>query len=733
MNSLQTISSKPSDFLIFVLAIQIITIITVVLDIPFARQVIGFLYLTFVPGIIFLKLLKLHNLDFAETILLSVGLSIAFLMFIGLLINELCPLIGILRPLSLGPLLIITSSIVLFMCFLSYMINKEDFNFASELKFSPLILPFVLLPFLSVAGTALVNRFQNNFLLLTMIIAISVLVVLSTLSKKLVPPKLYPLALLMIAIALLFHASLISNYILGNDIHSEYQLFKLTENNSHWDPTGPYANMQLDKLNAMLSITVLPSIYSSILNMEGTWIFKIIYPLVFSLVPLGIYQLYHTQVHKKGTFSKKAAFLSTFFFMANSTFFTEMLGLARQMVAELFYILLFFVLFSKKFNSLNKKICFVIFGAALIMSHYAVSYLFMFLIFLTWLIPFFLKYTMKNFKKSQSVTASLVLLFFIMSFSWYIYVSASGPFQAIVNIGNNVVKNFFPDFFNPEARGQGVLRGLGVTSAFQVSSFWHLIGRISAYATEFLIVIGFITLVIKRKKNAFDQEYFMLSVVNMAMLIMCIILPNVVRWLRMERFYHISLFFLAPLCILGGKNFFRFITNSKARVLGLVLIVLITFFLFQTEFVYEVTGDYSWSVPLSKYRMPLTIYSQGFVDEQDVFGAAWLTKNLYLKHNTLYGDHISRFHVLTSYGMINYLEIETLNNDTMVSADGIIYLGRMNVIHGIMFNYVLGYWNTTEISSILNNMNNIYSNGGCEIYKSIESPTMNMSNIGIAP
>ena len=101
---------------------------TIIFDIPVARQVAGFLYLTLVPGFVILKLLKLKNLCLAETVVFSVGLSIAFLMFIGLFINELCLVTGIWEPLSLGPLMSTINVTVLIMCFLGFLANKEDFN-----------------------------------------------------------------------------------------------------------------------------------------------------------------------------------------------------------------------------------------------------------------------------------------------------------------------------------------------------------------------------------------------------------------------------------------------------------------------------------------------------------------------------------------------------------------------------------------------------------------------------
>lgn len=710
---IQTNNWKSRNFLIIMLVLQFIMYGIVFLNIPIARQVIGFLYLTFIPGIILLRILKLGKLDMAEIILFSVGLSIAFLMLTGLLINELCPLIGVSKPLSQVPLMVILNSLMLLLCFLSYLKDKDfSFSVAENIKLHPLTILLFCLPLLSVIGVLLVNTSPSaNLVLILMIIVISGLVVLITFSKKLVSPKLYPLALLMIAIALLFHTSLISNHINGFDIQYEFYIFKLTKNNSHWNPIISTYIPEYTRINAMLSVTVLPSIYSSMLNLEGTWIFKVIYPLIFSFVPLGLYKLYQPR------FGRKVAFLSTFFFIAHETFFTEILGNTRQIVAELFYVLLFLVLLNnKKMNSLSKSICFIFFSFALVVSHYAISYIFMFIIFFAWLSLFLLK------NKSKSIIASFVALFFTILFSWYIYVSASGPFNAIVNVGNNVYRSIFTQFFNPASRGETVLIGLGMESP---QSFGHLISRIFAYATEFFIVIGFIKLmipIIKRKK-ILCNEYIVIASINMALLGMCIVLPYFARSLNMTRFYHLQLFFLAPLCILGGKTIFGFISNFKTEsyVLGLVLIVLVPFFLFQTSLVYEVTGDDSWSIPLSKYRMGLRPYTRlAFVDEQDVFGAEWLSENIDVERNVpIYSDGPARWHLLGGgYGMIDMDRIEELSNTTTVLNNGIVYLTRTNTFYGITWMGEI-QWEITEFSSIFNNMNTIYSNGGCVIYKNL--------------
>ena len=83
-----------------------------------------------------------------------------------------------------------------------------------------------------------------------------------------------------------------------------------------WNPIFAFPSDQgFGRFNAMLSITILPTVYSNMLGMNPTWVYKIIYPLIFALVPVGLYVLWQPYI------GKKFSFLASFLFMAMSTFY----------------------------------------------------------------------------------------------------------------------------------------------------------------------------------------------------------------------------------------------------------------------------------------------------------------------------------------------------------------------------------------------------------------------------
>ncbi len=713
---------KSREFLLKILGLQLIFYAVVFLNIPVARQVIGFVYLTFVPGIIITKLLKLGSLSWSRRIVFSVGFSIAFLLFVGLLINIIGPSIGISEPLSLIPLLATLSSIVLVLAFLSsYEKDMRHFRgttISIDRKSVLLVVSLSSLPAVAIAGALLMNFKDNNLILLLLLATIPICFGVSVLSKKLTSAKLYTLMVLAIALALLFHSAFVSNYIMGADVQSEYYVFNLTLGSRFWSSTLPqFWDATLNRFNNMLSITILPAIYSSVWDIDPTWVFKILYPLIFSLVPVCLFLMW------KPFTGMKRAFFSVFLFMAQLTFYTEMIGLSRQMIGELFLVLLFITLLSRKMGQFNTNLCFIVFGAALVVSHYSLSYIFLFFIA-------FACASSYVFKRTSRVTVSMVIIFFVMAFSWYIYASNAGSFNSFLSFGDNVISNI-GDFANLSSRSQGVLTGMGLAAS---PTILNTVSRIIAYVTEALIVLGFFSTIAKLTNVRFSSEYIVFSWVSIGILAANVVLPRFAQTLNVERFYHISLFFLAPFFVIGAEFLIGILTDfasnlkfkprqmlnreMRRKPTLLLLVIVVLYFLFQTNLIYVVARSESWSVPLSKQNLdPIVLHvSYGYIDESDVFAVRWLVKSIDFTHTTLFADATSIYNVLTSYGMIYRGDVKEISNTTKITTNGTVYMNHMNVVDGLIVGQAKTS-NTSAIFPILNNMNKVYTNGGSEIYE----------------
>jgi len=708
MTSAPTTNWKLKEFLLPVLFMQSIFYVSVFLNIAIVRQIFGVFYLTFLPGFVILKLLKLDKLNIVETILFSVGSSVVFLMLGGLLVNEFGFLFGISKPLSPTPLMIFLNTIILLCAVLVCLIDGHAKILESKLmKKLPLTLIFLFLPTLSVVGTVYMNIYGNNLLLLLVLTVISLVFIVSVLSKRAFPSNLYPFVVFMIAVSLLYHSSLVSKYVVtfGSDATIEYFLFKNTQSNAYWGSIPTFWGLGYGRINAMLSVTILPTIYSSLLNLDPTWMFKTLFPFLFAFVTLGLYQIWQFFIRKK------YAFIATFLFMAQETFYTEMLGLNRQMIGELFFVLLLLTILNNNMKRSNRVSFFILFSFGLITSHYGLSEIFLFFIAFTFLLLFLIK------KSIRKITMPMIALFFVIMFSWYLFTTRAAVFDSILEFGDYVYRQL-GDFFNPVSRGQTVLRGLGLE---RPPTIWNAISRAFAYATQFLIVVGFIALLMKRVKVEVNTEFFAFTSIAMAFLTALIVVPGLAKTMNMTRFYHVLLFFLAPLCVLGAESIVKLMSREKSnfRTSVLLLLILVPYFLFQTNFVYEVVKTESWSVSLSGYRMSSykLYYGFGRTDSLSVFSAKWIHDSITIRNVEIYGDRVSYGNVLRNYGFIYGGYINPLSNITRVPENGIIYLNSLNVVKGIV---VAGSYlcNSSELV-FLKDMNIAYSNGGSKIYKNI--------------
>lgn len=719
---------EPKKFFRMMLAIHVAMLGTMSLDllsfqIPIIRQVVGFVYLTFIPGIVILRLLKIHKLGSVETILLSTGLSLSFLMFSGFFLNSVLSFLNIDSPFSSRNVIVFITIILAILCILSTRVDRFFQSELQPLEISNSALYLLLLPVLSIVGTYLVNFHQNNILLMILIVLIALIPVLVAFKK--ISPELYPLTVVVISISLLFHNSLISMYISGADIYTEYYVHKLVVNNAYWN------SEMFGNVNAMLSIGILPAVYSYFLKIDGAWIFKIVYPIIFSLVPLGLYCVYQRQIR-----NDKIAFYSAFFFMSFYTFFSEMLSLNRQQIAEIFFVLLIFLTVQDILNRNVRNIMILIFGASLVVSHYGLSYIYLIFIIIIYLFSICLIRTSKlkesalpEFDLKKSTLNYFLGFYIVFLLLWYMNVSRYSAFSAIVNIGDHLYTSAFTDFFKPETRDRNLQMALGIADPV-TRSFGRLIHRDLQLITQIFIIIGFIELIIDRGYAKLKAEYFYLIVGSLAFLFASL-LPNFADKLNMTRIYHIALFALSPLLIVGGI----FVIETSIKIIKiknkfkqdhvfLIFIsgVMIPYLLFNTGFVYEMTNDRPNSIPLGMERMKndniskFDLYSS-YTPEQDVYSAIWYNKYNYEK-KIIYADKNSQAHVLHSYGMISKYNIERLllnGSDRHLPQNYYVYLNKLNVCEDT-FLIREGFSVNASLVSLSNKSFNVYSNGCGKIY-----------------
>ena len=719
------------EWFAFIISILLLTDLAIILNIPFLRQILGFLFLTILPGLLILQILKLNKLNTTETLLYSVGLSVAFLMFIGFFMNTLYPPLGIPNPISTSHLMITITIILIILSIISYQRNK-DFSTSISINpkdlLSPPVLFLVLLPILSVLGAYLVTFYDNNIILLLLIVLIALTVILAMFDV--IPARLYPLAIVMIALALLFHHGFIYFHLCGRgDGGYCYYLYTLVFKNSLWDSTIGC------NYNAMLSVVMLPTIYSKLLNMDGTWVIKIIYSAIYTMVPLALYQAYRKQINDK------TAFLSVFFFMSFSLFYIMMREIPRQAIAELFFALFILLIVDKDMNKKIKAPLMIIFVAALAVSHYGLSYFFMGYLIVAWLLLFLMGTTNSQNKNTtlptiKTLSATFIAIYLVFALSWYMYVSSSSVFTGIINIGDHIYSSIFADFFNPITRESSILAALGMKPVRPF--FWVRVNAIVQHTIEIFIIVGVIRLMAKHRELKFTREFIAMVFVSTVILLMCIVLPFFSDKMAIGRIYHITLFLLAPCCILGGETVWKYVSKAfrsisfkRSTYAKMCLIILIPYFLFNIGFVYEFT-EHPTGNPVSFHRLKVSndplekmAYYRMHVPTQDFVSAVWLSEYKQ-DQSTIYAGWTSEFGLLHPYPLPPTEPIRILDPPNMsIKKSDFVFLRCLNVKDNIMFSQVertgahyfqYPYYNTTEITCLAVK-NKIYSNCGSEIYR----------------
>ena len=731
--------TSAKNYLLIIISILILTNITILLDIPFLRQIFGFFFLTFLPGLLILQILKLNKIGYTEKFVLSVGLSISFLMFFGLFVNNLSLSIGYETPLSTISLLISLNIAFIVLGVIGCKTNKESIFSLPDLNLSTaekafLIVP-ILFPALSMLGTHLMGNADNNIILLFLLFLISLYVAFVCFFNRKFSKRLYPIVILSTSISLLLIFMLRFPHIYGQDVHTEYFFFKTTFDSLHWNIVG------YTSLDACLSISLLPAIFQSLLNVNAQeYLFKGVYVSACSFGPLGIY------VISKKYIGELYAFLASFFFMSQSSFLVTA-GSPRTSLAIFFVALAVMVFFNDKIEPLKRRFLFIVFMLSVVVSHYSTTYLFFFIILGAFIGTEILskKYT---FKKAISLT--IVFLFFALIFLWYSLVT-----ETAFNVGVGFVEETLGNlnmFFVEESRAPQIKMLTGEGLAYPMLSRVCLA---FTWATLVLIGIGVLTMLrrykemvamsnVKHKKphflkTKFEMEYLVMALACAGLLVIMVALPYVSVSYGIQRLYSLVLVILSLFFVLGGMTLSNFSfkkklllkkqkeggnvlqnpvrksvgreNGSQVRAYLIILLILIPYFLFGTGAMYEIFGV-SGGATLNSEGEGI---DHGYIHNSESCAAKWLMENAKKNSRIYTSDYIVK-NGLISQGEILPSRIDCRSFSKHGKLRGYFYLSYNNVVKE---KFVLEGipCNMTEYLDMFVGKSKVYNSGCAEVYK----------------
>lgn len=709
----------------------------------FIQHVTGFILMSFIPGVLILRVLKLHNLGTIETIVYTTGLSLTVLLTTGYFINFVYPLLGIFKPLSFFPIVATISCVIIFLGILSYLYDRDYIvvcNSNPRQLISPIFILTCTIPCISIIGSFVTRYYGNNIISVLCFIVIAFLTLWFA-NQRVSNSSVYSVFILATSVALLFGDLFISDYPRRLNVDGEFFFLNQVIQNQYWDPT------QYASANTVLSIVILGPVFSSVMGVNIYSILKIVYPLIFSMIPLVLYCVF------KKEFSARLSFFATLFFMFNFYFFTEALLLRRQQVALLFFALILLILVEKNVSKWVRALFFSFFAFSLIVSHYAVSVNVILIFLLAYLLfkihkQYVVGSTLKidsnntsSLKKCRvsgfRLSTAYVLLLIALFMTWYMYMGFS-VFANIVESGNQIV-DYLALFSDPSAKSSSISSALG--GGFFESPLYGQIYRILQYTAQALILISVVNSF--RSINSWKGGVFF-RIAALLFLVVAILLPFFTLHQNVGRLYFFTLFILAPCCVDGASllcygvsrriNWIIHITRKKlpekrwvgrktgkllncnnALYLIFAIIFLVPFFIYNTGMIFD-TGQIYEKNNSSGWIPRSGSLSYGYIDTEyhnpaEIMLASKVPQYL-PEGSKIYGD-VWTGHDLVSSWFSNTLLIP---NNLQISGDSYVFLRSWNIGNTICTpsGRIYEYKQTSDLP--LTKKNLIYNNAYASLY-----------------
>jgi uncharacterized membrane protein len=622
-----------------------------------------------------------------KKILYGVGLLTVYLMLLGLAINYIGKWIGVAHPLNSWVVLaIFWASIAVFVG-----INKKrikNWIRSWNIKSIPISIWFLIsLPVMAIVGAELVNAIGNNIILMIMIPLIVVVPVLCMFTK-LIPKKYWAFAIWMMALSVILHRALITPYLFGSDNIYELSCFRAVYSSGVF-PTQSIISSGV--YSTVLSITILPTMIAKIIGISGVWVFKLVFPLMLSLVPVAVYELVKKQ------FKENIALLSSFLVMSVYTFFTVMLMTDKQLVATVLFAIFFLMLF----DSVDNKVFLLgILGLGVILAHYGTAILFIVLL---------VGVAIVLRKKSYIIMTAILG---ILAFFWYKFEGNGQTVSAVVWLGQTAITSSSNEI------GNIVSRLLHFGSTYLSPEVLVLYGL-----SQIGIVTGFIIVAWhKFIKKDFDIkiEYLAVAFIFLALLGLELVIPKLSSYFGVERIYLYAMMILVP---------FMFVAIARIKWWGIISVIFVgMFFLMNVGFINQLQREpLSNSIALSPKTCDFPIFTSNELD-----GAKWAINT----NQPIYGDNYSRFifyylNVPNTWERMenNVLEFRLNGDNAIVTNDvpvgSYIYLREFNLeskkltllyyrqpIQGTMEFSINSLGDFTQV---INSAKVIYQNNDCEI------------------
>lgn len=696
-----------------------------------------------IPGAGLMRVLRMHGHDMSRSVMYSLALSILLIMFLGFCVN-LLHYAGVMeRPYSQIPVVTSFSLTIAAITVLAAWRDKEHITSRTWGKIDPnafaLVALAILPPFVTIIGTSLTG-FQEERTLLWVAVIILCLLPLAVLSHRF---KRYDLLVLSLSVSILLQRVLMTNFLFGYDVFSEYAAGRIATDNGWWD-MSEYRAMYGSTANTSMAIITMAPMLTQLTGIQTLELLKVVYPFIFSFIALGVFKVIQSQL---GT---APAYLGVCLLVGYISYYNLLSQMAKQEMAEIFLVVLLLVftdaLLSKRKKELLVALCLV----GVIMSHYGMAYItvgfvggIVFFSMITALVNGWRTRKEKRVwplaavrdwwadqRKTQVVSVFMLLFYVAVFFLWYANV-ASGLELGYIKYSGAYVPG-------PSASGGYTLSQFDALE-FLLINYGNMIHNVEKYlvlAAQILTILG-LYYVWRHRDDLFgkkiNREFLYMGILATILLIMCYTVPKFSAMLYFGRFFHLTFLFLSGFLLFGLIAIYEMVRALRPRLskieidsralLGVGAAFVIIFMAFNTSLVYTTTEDYSNSFSLDE-KVSWAIYS-----DSDVQGAKWVSLDQHRGGRVIMADQ----HRFTIFIGESVPSSKLLYQWTAGNTDSLVYLSTWNMEYEYVYsiNAVGAQQTYTPLSDVLDqfqgNYNVVYSTGGATsvIYVPPSTPVTN--------
>ncbi len=746
---------------------------------PFLGPALGFWLAVIQPGYLIYSTSFFSGSTSAERVGFSLAAILLSLMLAGLGADLVLPVIGVGRPLDPVPVVLLIDLLNGAAYLLKRRYPGQVRDHVGRTALGAMLRPAearllggsALALALAVLGA---NRLNNNAGDQVSIAALSVAalsLVLLLCYRHQVKEPVIAIALYLVALSLLLMTSLRGWYLTGHDIQTEYQVFQLTRAHGRWEIA-----LFHNAYNACLSITILPTEFADLGHVDGPYVYKVFYQIMFAVAPVLVYTI------ARRYWPIATAMLAAIFFISFPTFFTDLPFINRQEIALVFVCVAVLASTQDRWGVRRRRLTFLAACVGVEISHYSSMYIFLGILVVAAALQAVMRLPRRPRRAAHAEPApwalaprvvgfGVVLAVAVLTFGWG-FLATSSPGAVLTDATASVSGLLghtagarsdnvsYSVLFWRTPTSQQVLDGynrsvlklraatagdtsyverqsaasaddvkavaeplLPLTTAGRlladagvpVAGLNTFIRLIAAEAEQLFVLAGVIAfMLVRRVRRQVGWEFFCLSVGCVAVLASVTALPDLSVDYGVLRVFQESLIMIAPILVTGAMAVFRPLGDRWGPRTAAAVGVGI--FVSTTGLLPQTLGGYAAQLNLNNSG---SYYDSYYVHPQEVAGTQWLSRQVGVLPSGVQATHASNRFLFTSLSKVTgeqFIEDAypaLLRQHAWIILDySILHTGLASVSYD---GDIITYKYPVKI--LRDSKNLVYNNGGMEVYR----------------